>query len=97
MIIKPMLQALRRAPLHVKLLTVLACLYLLSPIDLIPDFIPVIGQTDDLVVIGLVFRMLQKYSTDEDLASSDPGQLLTKLRKKKDSSAGPGGQDAANF
>ena len=29
---------------------ILALLYILSPIDLIPDFIPVVGWADDLVV-----------------------------------------------
>ena len=30
--------------------------YLLSPIDLIPDFIPVIGSADDLIVAAIVLR-----------------------------------------
>ena len=33
----------------------LASLYVLSPIDLIPDFIPIIGYLDDLAVLGIVF------------------------------------------
>jgi uncharacterized membrane protein YkvA (DUF1232 family) len=40
-------------------------LYVLSPIDLIPDFIPVIGWLDDLAVLGLCLKAihvdLQKY------------------------------------
>jgi uncharacterized membrane protein YkvA (DUF1232 family) len=31
-------------------------LYLLSPIDLIPDFVPVIGSADDLIVSAVVLR-----------------------------------------
>ena len=31
-------------------------IYLVSPIDLIPDFIPLLGQTDDVVVVVLVLR-----------------------------------------
>ncbi len=33
-------------------------LYLLSPVDLLPDFIPLIGLVDDLVLIPLVVRLL---------------------------------------
>jgi uncharacterized membrane protein YkvA (DUF1232 family) len=33
-------------------------LYLLSPVDLLPDFIPLLGLADDLVLIPLVIRAL---------------------------------------
>ncbi len=40
-------------------------LYFLSPIDLIPDFIPVVGYIDDVFIIGLVIKQvygdLEKY------------------------------------
>jgi uncharacterized membrane protein YkvA (DUF1232 family) len=38
-------------PLGVKALTALPLLYVVSPIDLLPDIIPVIGQLDDLGVV----------------------------------------------
>jgi uncharacterized membrane protein YkvA (DUF1232 family) len=41
----------RRVPCLPRLIVPLLALYLLSPIDLIPDFIPVIGQLDDLLVV----------------------------------------------
>jgi uncharacterized membrane protein YkvA (DUF1232 family) len=42
-----------------KIAIVLGCLlYVLSPIDLAPDFIPGIGQLDDLAAIGLTLRSL---------------------------------------
>lgn len=34
--------------------------YLASPIDLIPDFLPVIGWADDVIVLGLVLRSIIK-------------------------------------
>lgn len=42
-----------RVPWYVKALAVVIVGYALSPIDLIPDFIPVLGYLDDLVLIPL--------------------------------------------
>lgn len=42
-----------RMPWAVRLLALLVAAYALSPIDLIPDFIPVIGYLDDLLLIPL--------------------------------------------
>ena len=35
-------------------------LYLLTPIDLIPDFIPVLGYADDVAVVAFVLRVIQE-------------------------------------
>ena len=40
-----------RIPWHAKAVMVLTVAYALSPIDLIPDFIPVIGYLDDLIIV----------------------------------------------
>lgn len=40
-----------RVPLLAKLLSGLVAAYALSPIDLIPDFIPVLGYLDDLLIV----------------------------------------------
>jgi len=42
-----------RVPLSAKLVITLVAAYALSPIDLIPDFIPVIGFLDDLLLLPL--------------------------------------------
>lgn len=42
-----------RAPWYAKAMAGLVAAYALSPIDLIPDFIPVIGYLDDLVIVPL--------------------------------------------
>ena len=41
----------RRVPLLPKALLVLTLAYVVSPLDLIPDFVPVIGEVDDVVVV----------------------------------------------
>lgn len=48
------------APGWLKLGTALIALYLLSPIDLIPDTLPLIGVVDDLVLVPLAIRFLLK-------------------------------------
>ncbi len=40
----------RRVPLYLKALPVIALLYALSPVDLVHDILPAVGQIDDLVV-----------------------------------------------
>lgn len=49
-----------RAPKVAKALLGLAIAYSLSPIDIIPDFIPVIGHVDDIIIVPtLVFFALK--------------------------------------
>ena len=47
-----------QAPGWLKAGTALVLLYLVSPIDLIPDVIPIFGVVDDLVVVPLAIRWL---------------------------------------
>ena len=44
-----------RVPRRAKLALVLVLPYLASPIDLIPDFIPVLGQLDDALLVAAAF------------------------------------------
>ena len=46
------------APTWLKLGTALIVLYVLSPVDLIPDVIPFFGAVDDLVLVPLAIRFL---------------------------------------
>jgi uncharacterized membrane protein YkvA (DUF1232 family) len=45
-----------RVPRRAKLLLVLVVGYLSTPVDLVPDFIPVAGQLDDAILIAFVLR-----------------------------------------
>jgi uncharacterized membrane protein YkvA (DUF1232 family) len=47
-----------RVPRRRKLALVLLAAYLVVPIDLVPDFIPVAGQLDDAILVALVLRYL---------------------------------------
>lgn len=44
----------KRVPKISKMLLVMAVGYFFLPIDLIPDFIPVLGQLDDIIIISLL-------------------------------------------
>ncbi|MDE3112008.1 MAG: DUF1232 domain-containing protein [Chloroflexota bacterium] len=49
-------------PWHAKLVLALGLGYLATPIDLVPDFIPVVGQLDDAVVASLVLAYVRRAS-----------------------------------
>jgi len=49
------------APSWLKLGTALIVVYVLSPIDLVPDVIPFVGVVDDLVVVPLAIRWLLRH------------------------------------
>lgn len=49
-----------QAPTWLKVGTALIALYVVSPVDLVPDFLPVIGFVDDLVLVPLAIRWLLK-------------------------------------
>lgn len=46
-----------RTPYYARLMALLALVYLLSPFDLIPDFIPLAGYLDDLIIVPLVLHI----------------------------------------
>ena len=52
-------------PFLAKILAGTAVVYALSPIDLIPDFIPVIGYLDDLILLPLLVALTLKLIPDE--------------------------------
>lgn len=75
----------RRIPWHARLLAIAVVAYALSPIDLIPDFIPVLGYLDDLVIlplgIVLLIRMIPAHVLEEYRAKAeDPALVIGKNR-----------------
>ena len=59
-----------RLPWHVRVLALAVAAYALSPIDLIPDFIPVLGYLDDLVLVPLGIALVVKLTPDNVLADA---------------------------
>ena len=66
-----------RAPWYAKGLILLVVAYAFSPIDLIPDFIPVLGYLDDLIIVPLgvylAIRMLPAQVMQECQAKAEQG------------------------
>jgi len=66
-----------RTPRFSKLLLGVAIAYAVSPIDLIPDFIPVVGHLDDLVILPLLIwaavRLIPKGVTAECRQTKEGG------------------------
>jgi uncharacterized membrane protein YkvA (DUF1232 family) len=57
-----------RVPWYAKAVAIAVAAYALSPIDLIPDFIPVLGQLDELVVLPLGIMLAVKLIPPEIMA-----------------------------
>lgn len=49
-----------RTPIYAKLFAIVVVGYALSPIDLIPDFIPILGLLDDLILLPLGIAILRR-------------------------------------
>lgn len=58
----------KKTPLPAKLLAALTVAYALSPIDLIPDFIPVLGYLDDVLLLPGMVALTVKLIPPEVLA-----------------------------
>ena len=68
-----------RVPWYAKALALLIAAYAVSPVDLIPDFIPVLGQLDDVVLVPLGIWLLLRLI---------PSDVLDEHRRAAEASAG---------
>lgn len=76
------LTADRSLPRGVRIWLVALLVYLICPVDIIPDFIPVLGYADDAIVVAIVLRFATKHAGPEALDRHWPGtpQGLQALR-----------------
>jgi uncharacterized membrane protein YkvA (DUF1232 family) len=64
-----------RVPWYAKALAIAVAAYALSPVDLIPDFIPVLGYIDDLIIVPLGIALV---------VSLIPAEVMAEYRAKAD-------------
>jgi uncharacterized membrane protein YkvA (DUF1232 family) len=69
----PRLAADRRLPRGVRVRLALLLVYLASPIDLVPDFIPVVGYADDAIIVAAVLRSVVRHAGIEAVERHWPG------------------------
>src|ERR687896_337903 len=75
-----------RVPWWAKAVAAAVAAYALSPIDLIPDFIPVVGYLDDLVIVPLGILLAVKLV---------PPALMAEFRARARTAPRPGGRAGA--
>ena len=63
----------RRVPRRSRIVLGLLLAYLLSPLDLVPDFVPVAGHLDDALVLALALRYLVAAAGPDVVRASWPG------------------------
>ncbi len=71
------MRALRRdprVPRRAKIALLVAVLWVLSPIDLIPEFLPVIGPLDDVIAVALLLRYAGRTVPRQVLLDAWPGE-----------------------
>ena len=63
----------RTTPLDVRIVIVVLVAWIVSPIDLIPEFIPVLGPADDVVVAVVALRYVRRRLGSAALSDRWPG------------------------
>lgn len=75
-----------RVPWYAKLVAACSICYVFSPVQLIPNFIPLIGQLDDMLVITLGLKVLKKWVPQEVLkqCGAEAGTTLSRAGAIRD-------------
>ena len=89
------LAADRTLPRALRLRLWLLLAYLLSPVDLVPDVVPVLGYADDVVVVAWALRSVVRGAGDEAIVRHWPGepaglQVVRRLAGLTPGTRGPG-------
>jgi uncharacterized membrane protein YkvA (DUF1232 family) len=63
-----------RVPRRAKVALVVAAVWVVSPVDLIPEFLPVIGPLDDVIVVALALRYAARRVPREVVLEAWPGE-----------------------
>jgi uncharacterized membrane protein YkvA (DUF1232 family) len=66
-----------RVPRRSKLLLILGALWIASPIDLIPEFVPILGPLDDAVIAALILRHLLRAAGPDVISEHWRGDRAT--------------------
>ena len=74
-----------RVPRRAKAAIVIALVWVISPIDLIPELLPIIGPLDDVIVVALAFRYAARRVPREVLFEAWPAEprILERLLPKQ--------------
>jgi len=76
-----------RVPWQAKALAICVAAYALSPIDLIPDFIPVLGYLDDLIILPLGVLLVVRMIPPEIMAEHRGAALLAQQKPQSTAAA----------
>lgn len=71
----------RRVPVTVKMIPLLTALYILSPVDILPDWLLGVGQVDDLMILMVGLRMF---------ISMSPSAIVAEYQRLTDREGGEG-------
>ena len=77
-----------KTPWYAKTIIIITVAYALSPIDLIPDFIPILGFLDDLIILPLLISLAIKLIPSDVMVQSRLQASKTEFKKRKNWIAG---------